>query len=152
MANEVHPWSIRSALISVADLDRSVSFYQDVMNLDEILRADGMVVLGFAETNAFTLYIRHTNKPAHPGQQAVGVRSLVCDVGSIAELDRVEARLKTYESLRARQTFHESEKFELVHGHDPDRLPLTFFANEEDSNMSVADYCRVMVDMYSVDV
>ena len=74
------PWSIRSALVGVADLDRSLAFYEDVTNLHEILRADRMVVLGLDDASSFTLYLRHTGAATHPGQQAVGVRSLVLDV------------------------------------------------------------------------
>jgi catechol-2,3-dioxygenase len=70
-------WSIRSALVGVSDLDRSVAFYEDVTNLREILRADRMVVLGAQETSSFTLYLRHTRSATHPGQQAAGVRRRV---------------------------------------------------------------------------
>jgi catechol 2,3-dioxygenase-like lactoylglutathione lyase family enzyme len=145
-------WSIRSALVGVSDLDRSVAFYEDVTNLREILRADRMVVLGAQETSSFTLYLRHTRSATHPGQQAAGVRSLVLDVVEFPELDRVEARLRAHDLFGSRQRIQETHPFELVQGHDPDRLPLTFVAYETGAEMSLDIYCRAMAGMYSVDL
>jgi catechol 2,3-dioxygenase-like lactoylglutathione lyase family enzyme len=152
VAGNAPPWSIRSALIGVSDLDRSVAFYEDVTNLREIMRADRMVVLGAQETSSFTLYLRHTRAATHPGQQAAGVRSLVVDVVELSELDRVEARLQAHESFGARRRIQETHPFELVQGHDPDRLSLTFLAYEAGAQMSLDIYCRVMAGMYSVDL
>ena len=152
MTDPPSPWSIRSALIGVADLDRSLAFYEEVTNLHEILRADRMVVLGLDDASSFTLYLRHTGAATHPGQQAVGVRSLVIDVVQLSELDQVEERLRARDSFRSRERIQESRPFQLVHGHDPDRLSLTFLAYEPGAKMSLGDYCRVMAGMYSVDL
>jgi len=81
-------WSVRSALVSVTDLDHSVAFYEDVMSLHEVLRLDRIAALSLEDSGQFTLYLRHARNASHPGQQAVGVRSLVYDVGSRATLDR----------------------------------------------------------------
>ena len=40
------PWTIRSTLIAVADLDRSVAFYREVGPFDEIVREDAVAVFG----------------------------------------------------------------------------------------------------------
>ena len=152
MAGNAPAWSIRSALIGVSDLDRSVAFYEDVTNLREIMRADRMVVLGAQETGSFTLYLRYTRSATHPGQQAAGVRSLVVDVVELSTLDRVEARLQAHDLFGARQRIQETHPFELVQGHDPDRLSLTFLAYEPGAQMSLDVYCRVMAGMYSVDL
>ena len=152
MAGNAPAWSIRSALVGVSDLDRSVAFYQDVTNLHEILRADRMVVLGAQETSSFTLYLRHTRAATHPGQQAAGVRSLVIDVVELPQLDRIAARLHAHDLFGTRQRIQETHPFELVQGHDPDRLPLTFVAYEAGAKMSLDIYCRVMAGMYSVDL
>ena len=39
-------WTIRSSLVAVADLDRSIAFYRNVGPFDEILCQDGVAVLG----------------------------------------------------------------------------------------------------------
>jgi catechol 2,3-dioxygenase-like lactoylglutathione lyase family enzyme len=78
-------WSLRSALISVSDLDQSTEFYTDVMNLREVLSKDRVAVLGSDATGSFTLFLREANRYAVvSGQQALGLRTLSCDVGSFA--------------------------------------------------------------------
>jgi catechol 2,3-dioxygenase-like lactoylglutathione lyase family enzyme len=145
-------WSVRSVLVSVTDLDNSIAFYKDVMNLRDVLRQDRMAALSLDEAGTFTLYLRHAPNGSHPGQQAVGVRSLVYDVGEPAVLDYVEEQLRALDAFRSRHAMSNAHPFELVNGHDPDRLPLTFMALGAETQMSLDDYCRVMTAMYSVDV
>src|SRR5580658_5166845 len=101
MVNGSHTWSVRSVLVSVTDLENSTAFYKEVMNLQEVLRQDRMVALSLDDDGQFTLYLRHTGNASHPGQQAVGVRSLVYDVGDLAALDQIEDRLRARDALRA---------------------------------------------------
>jgi catechol 2,3-dioxygenase-like lactoylglutathione lyase family enzyme len=145
-------WSIRSVLVSVTELDRSVAFYKAVMGLHEVLRQDRMVALTSDEAGRFTAYLRHSRNASHPGQQAVGVRSLGYDVGHRAALDEVEERLQKLDSFVSRHSMSSANPFELVHGHDPDRLPLTFIAFETGRELSLDEYCRAMTLMYSVDL
>jgi catechol-2,3-dioxygenase len=152
MVDGTPAWLVRSVLVSVTDLDNSVAFYKDVMNLREVLRQDRMAALGLDDAGQFTLYLRVARNASHPGQQAVGVRSLVYDVGHPAALGRVEERLRALNALSSRQAMSTTHTFELVNGHDPDRLPLTFMAFEAGAKMSLDDYCRAMTAMYSVDL
>ena len=41
--HEAQPWALRSTLIAVSDLARSVSFYQEIGPFDEIARDDAVV-------------------------------------------------------------------------------------------------------------
>ena len=152
MFDDVPSWSIRSVLVSVSDLDRSATFYQDVMNLHEVLREDQMVVLGDA-SGPFTLFLREARHGAvqHSGQQALGVRSVVYDGGSIAELDQVDARLRMLGAFRGRRSLDGTEATQFLHGHDPDRLPLLFVAHETGRVPSREDFRRALATMYVLD-
>jgi catechol 2,3-dioxygenase-like lactoylglutathione lyase family enzyme len=137
----------------VSDLDRSAAFYQAVLNVREEMREDQLAVLVGDQVGSLTVYLRQANRNAsRPGQQALGVRSLACDVGSLDELARIEARLQELDALTDRLHLHDDEKFDVVRGHDPDRLPLTFVANESGGPMSPEDYHRAMLMMYVVDI
>ena len=152
MMENVPSWSIKSVLVSVSDLDRSSNFYQDVMNLHEVLREDQIVVLGDA-SGPFTLFLREARHGAvqHSGQQALGARSLVYDVGSIAELDRVDAHLRALGTFRDRRSLDETEATQFLHGHDPDRLPLLFVAHEPGRVPSIEDFRHALATMYVLD-
>jgi catechol 2,3-dioxygenase-like lactoylglutathione lyase family enzyme len=153
MIEDVPSWSIRSVLVSVSDLDRSANFYRDVMNLHEVLREDQMVVLGDA-TGPFTLFLREARHGAvlHSGQQALGARSVIYDVGSIAELDRVEAHLRALGAFLDRRSLDDTEAIQFLRGHDPDRLPMLFVAHEPGRVPSVEDFRRALATMYVLDL
>jgi catechol 2,3-dioxygenase-like lactoylglutathione lyase family enzyme len=151
MTIDVPSWSIRSVVVSVRDLDRSSSFYQDVMNLRELARENRVAVLSADPTGSFTVFLRQAYSNAvRPGDQALGVRSLSCNVGSLVELDRVEARLKALNAFQNRRFVDEAERFEMVHGHDPDRLSLVFVAT--DTNLPLEDYNRALVLLHAIDM
>jgi catechol 2,3-dioxygenase-like lactoylglutathione lyase family enzyme len=153
MINDAPACSIRSVVISVRDLDRSTTFYQDVMNVSEVIRQDKLAVLGGEVTGPFTLFLRQANRNAiRVGQEALGIRALSCDVEAFAELDRVEGRLRAFNAFRDRQFLDEAEEFEIVRGYDPDRLPLSFVAYETRNRIALNDYHRALAGMYTVDL
>ena len=153
MDDDVPVWSVRSVLLSVRDLDRSTTFYQAVLHLREVLRQDRVAVLAGDERPPFTLFLRRAHPDAvHFGQEALGVRSLTYDVGSLAELERVEKGLRAFDAFRDRRSPPETAGYQWVRGYDPDRFPLSFLAYESGKTVSHEDLRRAMAQMYAVDV
>jgi catechol 2,3-dioxygenase-like lactoylglutathione lyase family enzyme len=153
VTNDGPAWSIRSLLISVKDLDRSSTFYQDVANLHEVDRRDQLAVLSGSVPGSMLLFLREAYRTAvHQGQQALGVRALSCEVDSFADLDRVEERLRALGGFVDRQIIDGADRFEAVRGIDPDRLPLAFVAQQPGRAMTAADYDGVWTRLYSMDV
>jgi len=152
MPDGIALWSIRTALLSVRDLDRSSAFYQDVLNVREVSRRYDMAILGTDLVGSpFTLCLRQAERGAIlPGQQTIGIRALAYDVGSLSELDRIEARLRALDAFRDRTVLDPAVGFEVLFGQDPDRLALTFIANETGSKASF-DESAAMARMYSMD-
>ncbi len=153
MDNDVPGCSVHSVLLSVRDLDRSTSFYQAVLQLREVLRQGRVAVLAHDERVMFTLFLRLAHPDAvHFGQEALGVRSLTYDVGSLAELDRVEKALRAFDAFRDRLSPPETAGYRWVRGYDPDRFPLAFMACESGKRVSPDDLRRAVAGMYAVDV
>jgi catechol 2,3-dioxygenase-like lactoylglutathione lyase family enzyme len=150
MTNDVAAWSVRGVVVSVRDLDRSSAFYQDVMNVRELTRDGQIAVLSGDLTPGFALYLREAHRNAVHSGQALGVLAFSCDVGSFAELDRVEGRLRACDGFRGRQFLDDAKRFEMVQGHDPDRLSLMFVAHETD--LPLTDYRNALARLYSVDL
>ena len=154
MVDEASGWSLQSELISVSDLDRATSFYQDVLSIRELQRDDQVAVLGRTVSGSPLILLIQTEGLAvrRGGQVSLGLRSFSCNVGSSVELDRVEERLRALDAFRDRQVIGHAGSFEMLRGYDPDRLPLTFVAYETGAEISADDYLRVASLMYSVDV
>jgi len=120
--------------------------------MQEVHRGDQLAVLANSVPGSMLLYLRRAYRTAvHQGQQALGVRALSCDVGSFAELDRVEQRLRALGAFMDRKIIDGVERFEAVHGLDPDRLPLAFVAQQPGRTMTSADYEEVWNRLYSLD-
>jgi hypothetical protein len=102
------------------------------------------------QAQSFTLYLRESYRSGAHSGQALGVRAFSCDVGSFAELDRVEGRLRALDGFRDRQFLDEAERFAMIHGHDPDRLSLVFVAHE--TKLPLDDYRRALARLYAIDL
>ena len=99
------PWAIRSTLVAVADLDRSVAFYREIGPFEEIAREDAAAILGGVSPASIVLMLREMrsiHRTRH-GQQSLGLRSITFNVGSLDELDRIESVLRGRDLFTARQ-------------------------------------------------
>jgi catechol 2,3-dioxygenase-like lactoylglutathione lyase family enzyme len=126
-AHDAQPWSIRTTLIAVADLERSVAFYEELGPFVEIAREEGVALLGGGSPPTVVLILRETRSTHHirHGQQSLGLRGLTFNVGSRDELHRVESVLRDKGLLTGRQEMGDGVA-ELVFGRDPDNQPLAF--------------------------
>jgi catechol 2,3-dioxygenase-like lactoylglutathione lyase family enzyme len=145
------PWAVRTVLISVGDLDRSIAFYRELGPLDLILREDAVAVLGDESPASVILILRATRgmNQARHGQQSLGVRLVTFNTNSTDELDRIESVLRRQDLFTARQSMADGAS-ELLRGRDPDNLPLVFvcYASEKLG----ADYYRTFTGLiYSMD-
>lgn len=146
------PWAIRSTLIAVADLDRSVAFYRELGPFKEIVRQDAVAVLGEVSPASVVLILRDTRGNHHirHGQQALGLRSITFNVGSLGELDRIESVLRGRNLFTSRRQIADGAS-ELLRGRDPDNMPLVFVCYAESESLG-ADYYRTVADLvYSLD-
>jgi hypothetical protein len=147
----VQPWAIRSTLIAVADLDRSVAFYDELGPFDVLARQDGVAMLGGVSPSSPVLILRETRSLhlTRHGQQSLGLRSMTFNVGSLGELERVESILRSHERFTDRRHLDEGAST-LVRGRDPDNLPLVFAFYAADT--FGADYYRTIISLvYSTD-
>ena len=83
------------------------------------------------------------------GQQSLGLRSITFNVGSIAELDRIESALRSQDHFTDRRRIDDGAS-ELLRGRDPDNLPLVFVSYATDT--VGPEYYRSIVNLiYSMD-
>ena len=72
--NPPNRWNIRSTLVAVADLGRSVAFYRELGPFEEIFREDAVAVLGETSPASIALILRETqgNHPDPSGPTVAG--------------------------------------------------------------------------------
>ena len=149
----VQAWSIRSTLVAVTDLDRSVAFYRELGPFEEIVREDAVAVLGDVSPSSTILILRETRgiHNARHGQQSLGLRSITFNVGSLAELDRIESVLRSRDVFTSRREVADGAS-QLIRGRDPDNMPLAFVRYAEGESIGT-DYWRAVANLvYALDV
>jgi catechol 2,3-dioxygenase-like lactoylglutathione lyase family enzyme len=147
------PWAIRSTLVVVADLDRSVRFYRGIGPFEEVFRTDSVAVLGNVPSGSVFLILRERQGlwMVRYGQQSLGLRSITFNVISVSELDRIEFVLRNSGRFTSRWTIADGAS-ELVRGRDPDNLPLVFVSHDE-KRVPTTEYYRAIANLeYSLDV
>src|SRR5580698_1157576 len=146
------PWAIRSTLIAVSDLERSIAFYQELGPFDVIAREQAVAVLGHVSPTSIGVMLRETEHidEGRQGQQSLGLRSEIFNLGSLEELDRIEAFLRRRDLFTARRNSADDAS-DFILGRDPDNLPLVFVYYSQET--LGADYYRKMIELvYSIDV
>ena len=147
------PWTIRSTLVAVSDLDRSVAFYRELGPFDEIVREDAVAMLGDVSPASIALILREMRSShlTRHGQQSLGLRSINFNVGSFRELDRIESVLRHHELFTSRRKVADGAS-EILLGRDPDNLPLVFICYAENTSLG-PDYFRAIANLvYSLDI
>ena len=147
----VQPWTLRSSLIAVSDLERSVTFYRALGPFEIIAEGDGVAILGGVSPTSPVLLLRETRSlhQMRHGQQSLGLRSITFNVGSLAELDRIEAALRSGDHFTERRRIDDASS-ELIRGRDPDNLPLVFVSYATDT--VGPEYYKTIVNLiYSMD-
>jgi catechol 2,3-dioxygenase-like lactoylglutathione lyase family enzyme len=141
------PAPIRSILVIVSDIDQSVRFYRDVLDLHVSLGEDQVAVLASGGAPSTIVLLRQAYRHAvRAGREGIGVRSVGFDVSGTDELDEVERRLRRAEAFDRRDRVGPPGHFEIVRGHDPDRLPLAFFTL--DGPLTAADAASLAELLY----
>ena len=146
-------WTIRSTLVAVTDLDRSVAFYGEIGPFDEIFREAAVAVLGEVWPASISLILREAKgiHRARHGRESLGPRSIHFNVGSLGELDRIESVLRRRGHFSARGEIAKGAS-ELLFGRDPDNLPLVFVCYAENQPLEPDYYRQVAEQVYSLDV
>jgi catechol-2,3-dioxygenase len=122
---------LSAAVVFVRNLDKSVSFYRELLGLDVVDRDTTAALLATPDGSQLVLRQFGNNAP-HP-LGAIGVQYLTWSTASKEDLDR------RTEILRRNSAYRETridQEVTVVEGRDPDDLPvLLFFAGDNQRYM-----------------
>jgi hypothetical protein len=147
------PWAIRSTLVTVTELDRSLAFYREIGPFEEIVRDDTVAVLGQPPRGSIFIILRQVQSrhAVRHGQESLGVRSMTFNVRAVGELDRIEPILREHGVFTRRWQMADGAA-ELMTGRDPDNLPLAFGSYDESRLIGTDYYGAIVGFVHSLDV
>ena len=146
-------WAIRSTLVTVTDLERSLEFYRELGPFEVIAREDTVAVLGQPPRGSMFLILRQVpgGRGIRHGQDSLGLRSITFNVKSASELDRIEPLLRKH-GLFTRRWQMADGAADLMTGRDPDNLPLAFGSYDESKLDGTEYYGAIAGFVHSLDV
>jgi len=113
-----HGARLGSAVIFVQNLDRSVSFYREVLALDV---ADQTPTAALLAGNGSQLILRSMGSGAIHALGGVGVQYVIWTAADEADLDRCERALKDLSAYRESRS---SGHVRVIEGRDPDDITV----------------------------
>lgn len=143
-------FAIQAVLLSVSDLDRSVDFFQSVLNGKITARDDqAAVLLVTQEPRPQVLVLRGAmvRNPQRSGGGSLGVRFLLFETSSLDDLNDVERRLTEQHAFDARRS---GDGWELVIFHDPDRNFVGLSASTTDTPITGEAWTHIDDVIYSI--
>jgi hypothetical protein len=111
--------SLASAVMFVADLDRAVAFYVELLAWTIAVRDLDAALLTCPD--GFQLYLRRRGPRAPHGISHIGVQYLIWTAPSESDLDRCERVLRRQSGQVTRST---RDGFTLIEGRGPDNCPI----------------------------
>jgi catechol-2,3-dioxygenase len=110
---------LSAAVVFVRNLDKSVSFYRELLGLDVVDRSTTAALLATPDGSQLVLRQFGNNAP-HP-LGGIGVQYLTWGVPSMEDLERRAEILRRNSSYRERRT---DGGVTVVEGRDPDDMPV----------------------------
>jgi len=139
------------ALVNVRSLDRSVTFYTEVLGLEVQLHDQQVAILAQAREPRSVLVLRSALRDGHHyGPDALGTRALLWQVSGMVLLDTIEERLRQRGALA--QKLERDANITLVVGHDPDRQVLAILGRRDGSPVEFGDLDGVPQLVYGIDM
>ena len=133
-------------LIAVRDMDRSVAFYQDVLELTAV-RTEDQITLLSDPSGLPALFLIEGQRDAAHRDHPLGIVAVLFSFATEEDLDLVEARLKAHGAFGSRQ--HNGD-IESVHGRDPDFTPLSCCRSLDGKPVSARSLTKIPLALYGL--
>ena len=114
--------NFQGVVMNVADLDRSIEFYREVLGFTLLSQEEQLAALGAPGSDrAQIIVLRAFGTSPAGGARQVGLRAFVLEIGSADELERIATDLDARRLLVSRRGHSE---WTAVVGRDPDGVAV----------------------------
>jgi catechol-2,3-dioxygenase len=142
--------TIQTALLNTTDLEQSIEFYRDVLDLRLISQGDRLAVLMINDTHRRqVLLLRALGRNAHHGGRGgIGPRALAFEAGSLEELEVIEQRFAQRQALIWQGA---TETYKAIMGFDPDRIEISVAASLTGAPIRTEDWTNLDDIIYAIE-
>jgi catechol 2,3-dioxygenase-like lactoylglutathione lyase family enzyme len=141
----------QTIVMNVADLDRSIEFYNEVFGFKLLSRQDQLAAIHAPDNErpqVIVLRALETSSSRVAGARHVGIRALVLDCDSLDELERITTELDRRHLLVSRR---DGGTWTAAFGHDPDRIAIVAGCSlTPDQPISLESWAELNETLYGV--
>ena len=114
--------NFQGVVMNVADLDRSIDFYREVLDFTLLSRKEQLAAVSAPGSDRpQVIVLRALGRGLVGGAGRLGLQAFVVEVESDDQLERIASELETRKALVSR---HEHSDWVAVVGRDPDRVAV----------------------------
>jgi catechol-2,3-dioxygenase len=114
--------NFQGVVVNVADLDRSVEFYRDVLDFKILSQKDQLAAMGAGRSDPTqVIVLRAFGSSPVGGARHIGLRAFILEVDSADQLERIANDLDSRRLLVSRRDHRE---WTAVVGRDPDSVAV----------------------------
>ena len=114
--------NFQGVVMNVAELDRSIAFYRDVLGFTLLSQKEQLAVMRCPESDrAQVVVLRTLGSSPIGGARHVGLRAFILEVAATDQLDRIASEL---ESRRLLVNRRDHQEWTAVVGRDPDEVAV----------------------------
>jgi len=118
----VQRMNFQGVVMNVADLDRSIDFYREVLGFTLLSQKEQLAALAAPDSDrAQVLVLRALGSSPMGGARHVGLRTFLLGVDSVDQLERIASELDARNALLDRR---EQDGWTAVVGGDPDEVSV----------------------------
>lgn len=126
--------NFQGVLINVADLDRSIDFYREVLGFAVLSQEEQLAALSApGNDRAQVIVLRAFGRTPVGGGGHTGLRAFVLEVASVDQLDRISSELDSRRLLISRRSHSE---WTAVVGRDPDGVAVVVASHPRGEGIS----------------
>jgi catechol 2,3-dioxygenase-like lactoylglutathione lyase family enzyme len=141
--------NFQTVVMNVADLDKSLEFYCDVLGFTELARKDQLAAVYAAESARPQVIVLRAlaTTGRQGGARHQGIRSLVLEADSPAELDRITAELEKRGFLESRR---DADTWSAAFARDPDHTSVVIGSGVGSEPVSLQAWADLDESLYGI--
>jgi catechol 2,3-dioxygenase-like lactoylglutathione lyase family enzyme len=140
----------QSVVMNVADLDRSIAFYREVMGFALLSRQDQLAAIhaaGNERPQVIILRELGTATSRVSGARHVGMRALIVEVDSLDELERIATEMDRRHSLVTRP---KGDTWIAAFGRDPDGIAVVAGCSLSPGPVTLDSWAQLDLALYGL--
>jgi catechol 2,3-dioxygenase len=135
--------NFQGVVVNVADLDRSIAFYREVLGFTVLSREEQLAVVGASGSDRTqAMVLRALASSPLDGAGHIGLRAFLLEAESVDQLERIERTLDSRKLFIGRRDHSE---WKAVVGRDPDGVAVVLVWHRDESG-TTEDGWKVLDD------